>query len=94
MYELKKYLNVSIRIFANNQSIITLIVNLKNHKRTKHILIQIHYVKKLMKQTHVQFDYINTKKIIANNLTKTFDFTKFKNFVRMFDFVSTFSKCN
>ena len=77
MIELKHEINDFVDLRTDNQNAIKLINNFLNHARTKHILIQFHYVRKLMKNNFVQITYVNIKNMIANNLTKIFSFENF-----------------
>ena len=49
MIELKHKIDDSIDLRADNQNVIKLINNFFNHARTKHISIQFHYIRKLIK---------------------------------------------
>ena len=87
MHELGEYLDGPVTILADNQSAMALASNPGNHRRTKHIPIQQHYVTELVERGHVQFDYINTNDMAADGLTKALAPPKFKEFVRMLGLV-------
>lgn len=57
-------------IFNDNQGNLALIKNLVHHKRTKHMDIQHHFVKEMMKAKAVSFQYCFTLHMGANALTK------------------------
>ena len=83
MIELKHKIDDSIDLRADNQNIIKLANNLFNHARTKHTLIQFHYVQKLMKNGYVRITYVNIKNMMADNFIKTLPPEKFWAFVVM-----------
>ena len=76
-YKIDNFVNLRI----NNQNAIKLINNFLNYAHIKHISIQFHYVRKLIKNDYVQITYINIKNIITNDFSKILLFEKFKNFV-------------
>ena len=53
MIELKHEIDDLINLRADNQIVNKLIDNFFNHARTKHISIQFHYVRELMKNDYV-----------------------------------------
>ena len=75
----------SMKIRANNQSIIALINNSNNHRRIKYISIQYHYVKELMKIERIKFNYVLTTKMLANDLIKSLRSQLFIKFIRMLE---------
>ena len=89
MIELKHKINDFVDLRADNQNAIKLVNNFLNHARTKHILIQFHYVQELMENDYVQITYVNIKNMIADGLTKTLSFEKFKNFVIMLKLITS-----
>ena len=60
-----------MKIRADNQSIIALINNSDNHKRTKHIFIQYHYVRELMKNKQINFIYFFIVDMLIDDLIKS-----------------------
>ncbi|KAG8988148.1 hypothetical protein FRB90_002943, partial [Tulasnella sp. 427] len=69
-------------IFADNQGAIALTKNPEFHNRTKHIDVQHHYVRELVEDKKVVFTYINTKKQVADVLTKALVREKHIGFVK------------
>jgi hypothetical protein len=60
----------SMVINADNQPSIALAKNPVFHDRSKHIHIQYHYTWDLIKEKHISLNYIPTKEMIADILTK------------------------
>ena len=83
MIELKYKFDDFVDLQTDNQNAIKLVNNFLNYARTKHILIQFHYVRKLIKNDYVQIIYVNIKNMIVNDLIKILSFEKFKNFMIM-----------
>ena len=84
----------SVKIRADNQSTIVLINNSNNHRRTKHISIQYHYVKKLMKVDLIRFIYVSIQKMMIDDFIKSLRSQLFKKFVRMLEFVFASQECD
>jgi hypothetical protein len=67
-------LGVSIRdamvINVDNQGAIALAKNPVFHDRSKHIDIQYHYTRDLVREKRIQLDYISTSDMLADLLTK------------------------
>ena len=89
MIKLKHEIDDFIDLRIDNQNAIKLVNNSLNHARTKHISIQFHYVRKLMKNDYVQITYVNIKNMIANGFTKILSSEKFKNFVIMLKLITS-----
>ena len=70
---------------ADNQSAIALFVNFKFHNRIKHIDVQWHFVREMMKKDKMQLKYCSINEMIANELTKSLKKIKFERFVRQVD---------
>ena len=87
MIELKHKIDNSVDLRVDNQNIIKLINNFFNHARTKHILIQFHYVRELMKNDYVWITYVNIKNMIVNDYIKTLSSEKFRTFVIMLNLI-------
>ena len=56
---------------TDNQASIALAKNPVFHDRSKHIDIQHHYTRELVKQEKIQLNYVPTKDMIADALTKS-----------------------
>ena len=52
------------------------------HKRSKHIDITYHYIRECIQEQKVDIVYINTKKQLADGLTKGLDSIKHQNMVK------------
>ena len=60
----------SITIFEDNQGAICLSKNPRDHSRTKHIDIKYHYVRHAVQKGYVDVRHCDTKRMIADTLTK------------------------
>ena len=60
----------TIKIMADNQSAIKLANNLGTSDRSKHIDVQIHFVRERVADKEVEFEYISSKEMVADALTK------------------------
>jgi hypothetical protein len=59
-----------VTIFEDNQPAIALAKNPTNHARTKHIDVLHHALRGLIEDKKIEVEYLNTKKMIADLLTK------------------------
>ena len=57
-------------VFEDNQGTIFLSKNPKDHSRTKHIDIKYHYVRQAVQKGEIDVRYCETKRMIADTLTK------------------------
>lgn len=57
-------------IYGDNQGAIALAKNPTSHARTKHIDIQHHFVREAVADGKVTLQYVSTKEMIADGLTK------------------------
>jgi hypothetical protein len=70
-----------VLIFANNKSAIDLIINSLYHKRTKHIEMRWHWIRKMMNRKKIILRYLFINEMIADGLIKSlsvFAFSKFR----------------
>jgi len=67
----------AIRIDYDNQSAIFLVKNPTYHSKTKHIDVQYHFVRDMIKDKKVLLVKVDTLKNTANALTKSVSFDKF-----------------
>lgn len=67
-----------IKMYCDNQSALALSNNDINGKRSKHIDIRYHYVKNLVKSQLIEPNYISTKDMLADFLTKPVNVEKHK----------------
>ena len=81
MIELKHKIDDSVDLHVDNQNVVKLANNFLNHARTKHISIQFHYVRELMKNDYVRITYVNIKNMMIDDFTKTLSSEKFRTFV-------------
>ncbi len=65
-----------VLLFADNQAAIRLAINPVNHPRAKHIDIQYHKECKLISNDLLELDYIPTKEVMTDGLTKPLTLTK------------------
>ena len=59
----------AVKIYEDNQGYIALVKNLEFHKRTKHIDIHYHFVRKKVEDDHVVLQYISTTDMLAGLMT-------------------------
>ena len=75
MVDFLRDLGVSLRgpmvIKADNQGSIALAKNPVFHDRSKHIDIQYHYTRELVRQGKVELSYVSTTDMLADVLTKS-----------------------
>ncbi len=70
-----------VLIFANNKNAIDLIINSLYHKRTKHIEMRWHWIRKMMNRKKITLRYLLISEMIADDLIKSlsvFAFSKFR----------------
>jgi hypothetical protein len=67
----------AIVIYENNQDVIALIKNSQFHARTKHIDIQIHFIKKKVIEEFIDLFYVLINQMIADDLIKSLIRNKF-----------------
>ena len=65
-------------IYCDNKGAIQLASNTVTKSRSKHIDIQIHFVRELVERKLVKFQYIPSKNNVADILTKPLGKTKFE----------------
>jgi hypothetical protein len=59
-----------VLIFADNKAALLLSKNPENHPRSKHIQVRYHYVREAVTLRSVEFEYVSTKDMLADGLTK------------------------
>ena len=74
-------------ILVDNESAIKLGQNPEFHKRTKHIDIQYHYIREAIQDNKVKLTYINTKRQLADLLTKNVNRILFEEFTKLANLV-------
>jgi hypothetical protein len=70
----------SIHLYANNKDAIDLITNPLFHKRTKHIEIRWHWIRKMIEKEKIFIHYLIIKKMLADDLIKSLPISAFTNF--------------
>jgi hypothetical protein len=70
----------AIMIYENNQNVIALIKNSQFHARTKHIDIQIHFIREKVIEDFIDLAYVFIDQMIADDLTKSLVRDKFIEF--------------
>lgn len=71
------------KVYGNNQSALRLLeIKEYCHRKTKHIDICYHFVKDLIKNNNVITEYMSTKHMIADVLTKPLGRIKHVSFVK------------
>jgi hypothetical protein len=70
----------AIVIYENNQDVIALIKSFQFHARTKHIDIQIHFIKEKVIEDFIDLAYVSIDQMIVDDLTKSLVRNKFIQF--------------
>lgn len=83
MYQLEIY---PIFLHCNNQEFITLVKNPENYQRTKYIDIQYYYIQEKEENSIILIDYLPTKEMIIDRLTKALISAKIKIFIKQLRF--------
>ena len=83
MTELNQNLDDPTMIHDDNQSAIALVKNSINHRRIRHINVSYHFVRELIVNETLKYNYISTKEIITDDLTKPLTSEKFAEFIIM-----------
>ena len=74
-------------ILVDNESAIKLGQNPEFHKKSKYIDIQYHYIREAIQDNKVKLIYINTKRQLADLLTKNVNRTLFEEFIKLANLV-------
>ena len=72
----------SVEVLCDNQSALKLMKNPQYHSKTKHISIQYHYLRELIEEGEISFDFIGTNMQCADFLTKGLSREKLERFGR------------
>ena len=70
-------------IHGDNQGAIALAKNPVNHRRTRHINVSYHFARELIANGTLKYNYIPTKEMVADGLTKPLTPGKFAEFIAM-----------
>jgi hypothetical protein len=76
-------INYPIQMYSDSQGAILLAKNPEYHSRTKHIDIQHHFVREHVLKRNVKFDFISTKSMPADILTKALSRDLHNKFTQM-----------
>ena len=68
---------VTCKVFEDNQSCIAVAESKKLSARTKHVAIKYHHFENLVNDKVIKISYIDTKKKLADILTKPIDANQF-----------------
>ena len=71
------------KVLCNNEAAIKLAKNPEFHKRTKHIDIVYHFIRKTVQNKQIQLLGVNTKEQKANSFTKPLDTYKQKELLEI-----------
>ena len=80
--------NHTLRIYEDNEGVLKQVRNPQIHDRSKHIDIAYHYVRERKEFNDIDVKYINTKKMIADGLTKPLAKEAFESFRSMLGLVN------
>jgi hypothetical protein len=69
-----------VLIFADNKNAIDLIINSLYHKRTKHIKMRWHWIRKMMNRKKTILRYLFISEMIADNRIKSLSVSAFSKF--------------
>jgi hypothetical protein len=69
----------------DNQGSLAMALNLENRARTRHIKIHHHYVKDKVEDGTIRLDYLNTKNMLADMLTKPLQKAEHARFTALLD---------
>ena len=72
-----------VNLRADNKQAITLIENLEFSRKTKHIEVRWHWIRKNVEQNEIVISYISTEEMLNDGLTKVLSPMILKNFWRM-----------
>jgi hypothetical protein len=72
-----------LSIYCDNQAALASTENPKLHGRMKHVEIQHHFIRELVKDKKIIVKWVDTKNMVADGLTKVLDRTKFGRFVNL-----------
>ena len=76
-----------LKVFEDNQSVISIVKSDKIKSRTKHIGVKYHFVKETIENNNIDIHYCPTEKMVADILTKPTGFIKLNTFRKMLNLV-------
>lgn len=71
-----------VQIMGDNQAALTLVKDAHTHERSKHIDVAYNFVRRLWWQKKIAVEYVPTKEMVADGLTKPKNGPQFQEFVR------------
>ncbi|MBW0554510.1 hypothetical protein O181_094225 [Austropuccinia psidii MF-1] len=77
--------NVHLRqtLFIDNQSAISIASNHGYHHGTQHINFRLHFIRNLIEEDKLEINYLDTKSMIADSLTKNNPYNKSINHLKI-----------
>ncbi|MBW0471677.1 hypothetical protein O181_011392 [Austropuccinia psidii MF-1] len=75
--------NLRQTLYTNNQSVITIESNYIYHHGTRHINFQLHFIFNLIEEDKLEINYLDTKNMITNSLTKNNPYNKSINHMKI-----------
>jgi len=79
--DLKIKISIHIQLYYDNKSAMSIVHNLVQHDRTKHIEINTHFIKDNLDRSLVANTHVPIEFQMANIYTKRLSWDKFKDFV-------------
>lgn len=70
-----------VLLHADNQGAIALCTNPEFHRRTKHIDVAWHYIREVVIEGRINVDYVSTKDMVADGLTKALPAPPFRRYI-------------
>ena len=87
LIEILKFMQIlpkeQILLFVDNQSAMKIAWNPKQHGRTKHIDVRMHFIREKISEGFFNLRYIKSEEMLADMLTKNLGRTKFEKFRNM-----------
>jgi hypothetical protein len=71
-----------VQLYGDNQAALTLVKDAHVHERSKHIDVAYNFVRKLWWQRRITVEYVPTKEMVADGLTKPKNGPQFQEFVK------------
>jgi transposase InsO family protein len=71
-----------VQLYGDNQAALTLVKDAHVHERSKHIDVAYNFVRKLWWQRRIAVEYVPTKEMVADGLTKPKNGPQFQEFVK------------
>src|SRR5204863_9121433 len=75
-------------IYENNKDSLNLTVNPVFHSQIKHIQVQYHAIQDYIERREIQLQYIQTDKMLADDLIKALNWVKFEQMIKRLDLIN------